>query len=184
MNTRICYMYRDADNYKTHHDEVLSGEITQQQLMAIVDCLDEKTYFIPHQVGLPEVRFDQVTESDHCWFELCPEQDFSSTNDEPTIDITVDELVERFQKAKGHWDEETFSNYAAAMLGEEEDDGQYIIAVEAVIQYSGERMMGMLPARVIGIFGEDAMQEKVSDLIKEGYKGDGIHVFFAKDEIK
>ena len=98
--------------------------------------------------------------------------------------MTVDELVERFQKAKGHWDEETFSNYAAAMLGEEEDDGQYIIAVEAVIQYSGERMTGMLPARVIGIFGEDAMQEKVSDLIKEGYKEDGIHVFFAKDEIK
>ena len=135
MNTRMSYMYRDADNYKTHHDEVLSGEITQQQLMTIVDCLDDKTYFIPHQLGLPEIRFDQVTESDHCWFELCPEQDFSSTNDEPTIDITVDELVERFQKAKGHWDEETFSNYAAAMLGEEEDDGQYIIAVETVIQY-------------------------------------------------
>ena len=87
-------------------------------------------------------------------------QDFSSTNDEPTIDMTVDELVERFQKVKGHWDEESFSNYAAAVLGQvadEEDDGQYIIAVEAIIQYSGERMTGMLPARVIGIFGEDAM---------------------------
>lgn len=132
---------------------------------------------------MPEVRFDQVIESDHCWFELYPEQDFSSTNDEPTIDMTVDELVERFQKAKGHWNEETFSNYAAAMLGEE-DDGQCIIAVEAVIQYSGERMTGMLPARVVGVFGEDAMQEKVSDLIKKGYKEEGIHIFFAKDEIK
>lgn len=127
MNTRMSYMYRDADNYKTHHNEVLSGEITQQQLMTIADCLDDKTYFIPHQLGLPEMRFDQVTESDHCWFELYPEQDFSSTNGEPTIDMTVDELVERFQKAKGHWDEETFSNYAAAMLSEEEDDCPYIM---------------------------------------------------------
>lgn len=187
MNTRISYMYRDADNYKTHHDEVLSGEITQQQLMTIADCLDDNTYFIPHQLGLPEIRFDQVTESDHCWFELYPEQDFSSTNDEPTIDMTVDELVERFQKAKDHWNEENFSNYAAAMLGQvadEEDDGEYFIAVEPVILYSGKTIVGMLSAKIVSVYGEDAMQQKVSSLIKEGYKEDGIHVFFAKDEIK
>ena len=110
-------MYRDADNYKRFHSEVLRGEISAQQLSIIMDCLNDGEYFVPHQIGLPEIRFNQITESDHCWFELNPEQDFSSTNEDPTIDITVDQMVERFIMAKGRWDEATFSNYAKATLG-------------------------------------------------------------------
>lgn len=170
MNTRINYMYRDEYNFKMHHEEVLNGEITQQQLMTIVDCLYERAYFIPHQVGLPEFGPDDTAEGDNRWFELHPEQDFSTTNSEPTIDMTVDELVERFRMAKDHW--------------EEEDDGEYFIAVEPVILYSGKTIVGMLSAKIVSVYGEDAMQQKVSSLIKEGYKEDGIHVFFAKDEIK
>lgn len=133
MNTRISYLYRDADNYKMHHEEVLRGEITPQQLMTIVCCLNEKEYFIPHQVGLPEIRFEQVTESDHPWFELCPEQDFSSTDAEPTIEMTVDELVKRFQTAKGKWDDKTFSSYAATILGTEESTGEKTVQDEKYI---------------------------------------------------
>lgn len=189
MNTKISYMYRDADNYKTWNEEVLKGEISAQQLMTIVDCLEDKMYFIPSQVGLPEVRFDDVTEADHCWFELCPEQDFSTTAHEPTIDMTVDKLVERFQAAKGRWDDESLLGIAAErpdeeMEADEDGDGEYIIAVEAVIQHSGKRVTGILPARIVGVSGEDAMHEKVDSLVREGYQVDGIHVFFAKDEIK
>lgn len=119
MNTKISYMYRDADNYKTWNEEVLKGEISAQQLMTIIDCLEDKMYFIPSQVGLPEVRFDDVTEADHCWFELCPEQDFSTTAHEPTIDMTVDKLVERFQAAKGRWDDESLLGIAAERPDEE-----------------------------------------------------------------
>lgn len=189
MNTKISYMYRDADNYKTWNEEVLKGEISAQQLMTIVDCLEDKMYFIPSQVGLPEVRFDDVTEADHCWFELCPEQDFSSTEHAPTIDMTVDELVKRFQAARGRWNDESFLGIAAEVTDEEtetdeDDDGKYIIAVEAVIQHSGKRVTGILPAKIVGVSGEDAMHEKVDSLVREGYQVDGIHVFFAKDEIK
>lgn len=120
MNTRIGYLYRDADNYKQYHEEVLEGEITPEQVQAIAACLDEGENFIPHQVGLPEVRFDTVTESDHPWFELSSETGFTLTNDSPTVNITVDELASRFQAAKGCWDDESYSDYASAMLGETE----------------------------------------------------------------
>lgn len=120
MNTQIGYLYRDADNYKQYHEEVLEGEITPEQKRMIADCLDDGEYFIPHQVGLPEVRFDTVTESDHPWFELDSETGFTLTSEPPTVNITVDELVSRFQAAKGCWDDESYSDYASAMLGETE----------------------------------------------------------------
>ena len=118
MNTKISYMYRDADNYKIYHSEVLSGEISQQQIEEITACLNDGEYFIPHQVGLAEKRFDTITESDHPWFELHPECDFSHTHENPTIDLSVCKLVDRFKKAKGHWDETAFANYASTMLGQ------------------------------------------------------------------
>lgn len=130
MNTKISYMYRDADNYKTFRDEVLSGEITQKQKDEITECLHDEEFFIPHQVGLPEVRFEQVTESDHAWFEFHPEEDVTLTNQDPTIDMTVDELVEKFQAAKGNWDEETFSDYASAMLGTTEPNREIRVKVK------------------------------------------------------
>lgn len=189
MNTKISYMYRDADNYKTWSEEILKGEISVQQLMTIVDCLDDKMYFIPSQVGLPEVRFDNVTEADHCWFELYPKQDFNRTVQEPTIDMTVDELVKRFQAAKGRWDDESFPAIATEVADkrkedDEDDNSEYIIAVAAVVQHSGKCITGILPPKIVGVLGEDAMHEEVNSLIKEGYKEDSIHVFLSKDEIK
>lgn len=104
MNTRIVYLYRDASNYKMQNEAVIAGPITERQIDIIIDCLNDGEYFIPKQVGLPEERFDELTEDDHCWFEL-HKDGFVATRDEPDIDMTADELVGRFLEAKGNWDD-------------------------------------------------------------------------------
>lgn len=51
MNTKICYLYRDADNYKVHNECVIQGELSKEQIQSILDCCDMGEYFIPRQVG-------------------------------------------------------------------------------------------------------------------------------------
>lgn len=69
-----------------------------------MDCLLDGEYFIPSQVGLPEQRFGSITEDDHCWFELNREG-FNLSSGVSTVDITSDELVSEFIKAKNNWSE-------------------------------------------------------------------------------
>ena len=61
VNTKISYLYRDADNYKMRHEVVIAGSMSEEQEKAIEDSLDEGVYFIPSQVGLPDDRFGSVT---------------------------------------------------------------------------------------------------------------------------
>ena len=69
MNTKISYLYRDADNYKMHNKCVIAGTLTTEQTRTIKDCCEMGEYFIPRQVGLPERRFDRYDPAvDHCWF--------------------------------------------------------------------------------------------------------------------
>ena len=104
MNTRVEYLYRDADNYKVYNVCVISGMLTQEQRQAICGCLDMGEFFIPSAVGLPENRFSDITEADHCWFEMCANP-FEDTLAEPTVGITSDELVAAFQRCKNNWPE-------------------------------------------------------------------------------
>ena len=185
MNTKMHYFYQDGSNHKVHSEVVLKGEITQEQQAEIASCLHDVSEFIPSQVGLFDNRFPTIEEDDGPWFELYPNVDFSQTELSPDVELSVDELVENFKKAKDRWDDESFYQAAAdaQCSNADENDGEYIIAVESVIQYSGKSIVGMLPAKVVGVYGEDAMHEKVSSLVDDGYEIDGIHVFFAKDEI-
>ncbi len=57
MNTKISYLYRDADNYKMHNKCVIAGTLTTEQARTIKDSCEMGEYFIPRQVGLPERRF-------------------------------------------------------------------------------------------------------------------------------
>lgn len=109
MNTKISYLYRDASNYKMPNDIVIAGLITEHQIDIIMDCLDGGQYFIPKQVGLPEERFGEWTEDDHCWFELHRDS-FVATGEEPGADLTADELVWRFREAKGNWNDTEVQN--------------------------------------------------------------------------
>ena len=56
MNTRIHYLYRDADNYKVQNECVILGEMTEEQEQRIIACLDEKEYFVPSRVGMIRKR--------------------------------------------------------------------------------------------------------------------------------
>lgn len=86
MNTKISYLYRDADNYKMHNKCVIAGTLTTEQARTIKDSCEMGEYFIPRQVGLPERRFDRYDPAvDHCWFEL-DEDCFSETIEPPTLE--------------------------------------------------------------------------------------------------
>lgn len=103
MNTKINYLYRDADNYKMHNSCVISGQITPEQIASIIDTLDDGEHFIPHMVGLPEQKFDTYDpQSDHPYFELGPDS-FEPTMVKATVELTVAELVAAFTAQKGKW---------------------------------------------------------------------------------
>ena len=102
LNTKISYMYRDACNYKRPQSVVLSGELTKGQIQQIYDSCDGE-FFIPAQVGLPEIRFGEITEDDHCWFEI---GDITLTLDNPTENYTAKEVLDKFLDAKENgWDD-------------------------------------------------------------------------------
>ncbi len=103
MNTKISYLYRDADNYKFHNECVVQGEISEMQIQKILDCCDMGEYFIPSQVGMPERKFDEYdTEADHCWFEL-NKDGFEYTDQLADVSLTAQQLVENFALCKGQW---------------------------------------------------------------------------------
>lgn len=42
MNTKIVYLYRDENNFKTFFDEVLAGSMTKEQETEILNLLAEE----------------------------------------------------------------------------------------------------------------------------------------------
>lgn len=110
MNTRICYLYRDSDNYKVHNMCVIHGELTDSQIDQILECCDMGEYFIPSQVGLPERKFDEFdSERDHCWFEL-NRDGFESCNQEADTFLTAEQLTANFQACKNNWRDDLAPN--------------------------------------------------------------------------
>lgn len=104
MNTRIRYLYRDANNFKKPNECIVSGSITTEQVETILECADGYEWFIPKDVGLPAVRFEKASRADHPWFEL-REDSFEATEDAPTVGLSVEELVRRFLQHKDNWSE-------------------------------------------------------------------------------
>ena len=103
MNTRIDYLYRDACNYKTWNSVVICGLLSDRQKQEILNCLACGDYFIPSDVGLPEVRFDEFnSEVDTDWFEMYGDA-FEETKNKYDINITPEELVAAFQACKNKW---------------------------------------------------------------------------------
>lgn len=106
MNTKIKYLYRDADNYKIGNECIINGVLSEGQKKSILDCLHEGEFFIPNKVGMPELRFDKWnSKTDHIWFEMS-EDAFSLTDSEPTLNYSAEELVNLFLRCKGKWEEE------------------------------------------------------------------------------
>lgn len=103
-NTKINFLYRDGSNYKKYNSVVIAGVFTDDEINQILDCLDGGGYFIPEQIGFPVERFGRITEDDHCWCELTA-YNFETTDDDPTIGMSSDEVLKAFLAAKDSWDE-------------------------------------------------------------------------------
>lgn len=127
-NIQVGYMYRDGSNYKNSGVVVLANPeniplATIKQ--AIESSLDDGSYFIANQVGLPDVflwergvSYDpdnppagltpghyMIRDDDHCWhtFTGLLETDLPASEDVP---ISIGELVQAFQQASADgWDE-------------------------------------------------------------------------------
>lgn len=105
MNTKIEYLYRDADNYKVHNECVIVGPLSAEQINMIIGSLEDEEYFIPHMVGLPEKRFDTYDpQSDHPYFELTKDG-FSETEAPATVELEAPALVAAFLRCKGAWEQ-------------------------------------------------------------------------------
>ena len=50
-STCIRYLYRDASIYKMPNEVIVPGRYTDEQIKMIIDCLDDRMYFIPDKVG-------------------------------------------------------------------------------------------------------------------------------------
>lgn len=105
-NTRLNYLYRDAANFKTCNSVVLKGKMTDEMFAEMQACCgDAKEMFIPEQVGLDLIRDWETTMDDHPYAEL---EDYELVPNEPTTDMTVEELLRRFQEAEGDWRPEEY----------------------------------------------------------------------------
>lgn len=102
VNTKITYLYRDASNYKKWNECIVKGRMTGPQVREILSCCNDGMYFIPSQVGLPEEKFPDTTEDDHCWFEL-DEGSFQMTQQPATEEVTVEGIVEAFRESRDNW---------------------------------------------------------------------------------
>ncbi|MBL7645491.1 MAG: hypothetical protein JNK74_04795 [Candidatus Hydrogenedentes bacterium] len=101
MNTRFEYLYRDGHNYKQYNEVVLAGKFTLDQLRP---HLYERNHFMPSEVGLDDLQEFPYRDCDHIWHELVSAE---PTEDAPTVEVTAEELIERFKKAGAViWDTE------------------------------------------------------------------------------
>lgn len=103
-------MYRDASNYKSFRTEVLEGQLTTKQLEDIKSKMEVVDGFVPHQVGLDGLQEElqgydnQDWDDDHQIHEMNVEYDFESTDKDPTINLTVEDLYNNFMEVE-NWDD-------------------------------------------------------------------------------
>ena len=98
-NTKIRYLYRDADNYKIWNTCIVKGILTEAEQAEMRSCCDSGEYFYPHLVGLPEEKYEG-SYADVPWLEL---EGFEQTDQKPDVALTTKELLERFRARKGTW---------------------------------------------------------------------------------
>ncbi|MBE5040544.1 hypothetical protein [Ructibacterium gallinarum] len=109
MNTKIGYLYRDADNYKVWNEAVINGTLNDVQKQIIRKCLYDGEYFIPCAVGLPEKTFVSLgysydEQADHPFFELSM-SDINVTYELPTVSISARRLTRNFIRMRNKWAE-------------------------------------------------------------------------------
>ncbi|MFP4054977.1 MAG: hypothetical protein ACLFV7_14040 [Phycisphaerae bacterium] len=99
MNTELCYLYRDACNYKTCFECVLQGKVSLDE---IEPYLHDGDFFIPSQVCLPDLQGTRLGPDDHVWHEIAS---IELVPDAPTVMISAQEFMQAFKHAStAGWD--------------------------------------------------------------------------------
>ena len=93
MNTQITYQYRDAANYKEFDTVIIHGQLS---LSDIEECLYDKEFFIPSEIGLKDLQPEKLCSDDHIWHEIL---EINQTNKQPTTNITAQDIISNFKKA-------------------------------------------------------------------------------------
>lgn len=123
-NTKVVYRYTDASNYHTRNEAVLRGVLSEEQKQLIFGCLDEGKFFVPQAVCLDmALPWEYDPQEDHPFWTLDADS-FELTTKTPTVNMTVDEFVNRFVACKDDWERlgveytPEFDGYKDAMVEE------------------------------------------------------------------
>lgn len=101
MNTKFSYLYRDGCNYKTFNEVIIAGRLRADQ---IIPLLKDEDFFIPSEIGLPDLQEMPLTADDHIWHEI---EYIESTDQPPTVALNAAVLMDRIKTASGNnWNED------------------------------------------------------------------------------
>ena len=93
MNTKIVYLYRDENNFKTFFDEVLAGSMTKEQETEILNLLAEEGVFIPDSYGLNG-------------YDNCEWLGYESTTRPTTVPMSVEDFINKVRNHAEEWKQE------------------------------------------------------------------------------
>lgn len=107
------YRYRDAGNWKTHGELLLSGNATKDVSEAIKDTLDWNHTFVAEQVGIPSLcsrhfkdcGSEGPSELDHAYHEFIAIRP-ASKREVSALAVfgSIEEVVKKFKMTNGRWD--------------------------------------------------------------------------------
>lgn len=102
-NTKISYLYRDADNYKQSGEAIFAGVMAPSHLEAILDHLDEDGGFVPAQVGMADLQPMMASgwndDTDHPFHEIAAIE----LTEQAADNVAIGELSRLFSEVS--WDE-------------------------------------------------------------------------------
>lgn len=93
MNTKIEYLYRDKNNFKTFSYEVLAGSMTREQETEIRNFLAEEGVFIPDFYGLEG-------------YGNCEWLGYALTTQPTTIPMSVEDFINKVRNHAEEWKQE------------------------------------------------------------------------------
>jgi hypothetical protein len=99
MNTRLFYSFTDKDDWTRYASVVIKGEMRWKELKKL---LDQKMWFLPPQVGLPDISNNMPGELEHTWHNI-GHDGIELTDENPDIDLDTRTLVQRFRDINRHW---------------------------------------------------------------------------------
>ena len=100
QNSKICYVYRDASNYKTYGEAVIKGSL---KLNEIKPYFYDHQFFIPSEVGFKDLNPEIFTSDDHIWHKL---YGIEPTEKSPTVETDSETLVAKFKYLSSiNWNE-------------------------------------------------------------------------------